>query len=208
MKNTPNIRLFQAEHIHAPRDFHVVPYAHACLEIGAGKGKHALGFAAKHPQLHLLAIERTAEKYQAFLKQYQAAPLSNLSPIHADAIAWSVHGLKPQQLEQIFILYPNPEPKNPAQRWLNMPYFEFLLSRLQDGGSITLASNIPDYIAEAAAQCQQLWKLPFVQETIPKHFARTHFETKYLERGEPCSQLIITKPQGYATRFDEFDKTV
>jgi tRNA G46 methylase TrmB len=78
-----------------------------------------------------------------------------------------VHGLKPQQLAQIFILYPNPEPKNPAQRWLNMPFFEFLLSRLQDGGRITLASNIPDYIAEAALQCQNVWQLPFVQETIP-----------------------------------------
>ena len=209
MNTHPNIRLFQADLMRAPRDF-IAPTITPtmCLEIGAGKGKHAMQFAAQHPNTHLLAIERTAEKFQAFLKQYQAQSLINLQPIHADAIAWSVHGLKPQQLAQIFILYPNPEPKNLAQRWLNMPFFEFLLSRLQDGGRITLASNIPDYIAEAALQCQNVWQLPFVQETIPAHFDRTHFEIKYLERGEPCSQLIITKPQGYVTRFDAFDKTV
>ncbi|MFV5407223.1 SAM-dependent methyltransferase, partial [Acinetobacter sp. 228] len=34
--------------------------------------------------------------------------------------------------------------------------------------------------------------------------ARTHFEIKYLERGELCQQLIMTKPEGYKTRFDDF----
>lgn len=208
MMTYPNIRLFQTEHIRAPRDFQPISEEPVCLEIGAGKGKHALLFAAANPQQHLIAIERTAEKFQAFAKQHKQQGLSNLSPIHADAVAWCVHGLKPQQVSQAFLLYPNPEPKNPAQRWLNMPFFEFLLSRLQDGATLTLASNIPDYIAEAAAQCQTMWHLPYVQETIPAHFARTHFEIKYLERGEPCSQLIITKPQGYVTRFDAFDYTL
>ena len=30
------------------------------------------------------------------------------------------------------------------------------------------------------------------------------FELKYLERGELCQQLIISKPEGYSTRFDTF----
>lgn len=34
--------------------------------------------------------------------------------------------------------------------------------------------------------------------------ARTHFEIKYLERGELCQQLIISKPETYVTRFDDF----
>lgn len=202
------IRLFQPERLRAPRDF--VPLAlpeHVCLEIGAGKGKHALQFAHAHPEHTLVAIERTAEKFQAFEALHRAQPLPNLHPIHADAIAWAVHGLRPKQVAQLFLLYPNPEPKNPAQRWLNMPFFEFLLSRLADGGTITLASNIPDYLAEAAEKCAQVWQLPFVQQTIPTNFARTHFEIKYLARGESCSQLIITKPASYTTRFDTVDLT-
>lgn len=39
---------------------------------------------------------------------------------------------------------------------------------------------------------------------IAQTSARTHFEIKYLERGELCQQLIMTKPEGYNTRFDEF----
>jgi tRNA G46 methylase TrmB len=136
-------------------------------------------------------------------KQHQLSNLNNLFPIHADALPWITHALYPAQVEQFFILYPNPEPHNPAQRWLNMPFFEFILSRLQFEGQITLASNIPEYIEEAEQQLKDIWKLPYEKQVIASDSARTHFEVKYLERGELCQQLIIRKPADYTTRFDD-----
>ncbi|WP_180066049.1 MULTISPECIES: SAM-dependent methyltransferase [unclassified Acinetobacter] len=198
------IRQFQAQRMRAPRDFQPIDSTPICVEIGAGKGKHALLFSANHPEFQLIAVERTCEKFVAMQKQHQLEGQNNLTPIHADALPWVVHALHPAQVQQFFILYPNPEPHNPAQRWLNMPFFEFLLSRLQPGGQITLASNIPEYIEEAQQQLIDVWKLPFVKERIAETSARTHFEIKYLERGELCQQLIITKPVDYTTRFDDF----
>ena len=198
------IRQFQAQRMHAPRDFQMISPEPICVEIGAGKGKHALLFSSQHSEHTLIAIERTREKYMAMQKQHALEGQNNLQVIHADAMPWIVHALNAGQVQQFFILYPNPEPHNPAQRWLNMPFFEFLLSRLQVGGTVTLASNIPEYIEEAQQQLIETWKLPFVKEVIPSTSARTHFEIKYLERGELCQQLIITKPEGYTTRFDDF----
>ncbi|MBA0156736.1 MULTISPECIES: SAM-dependent methyltransferase [Acinetobacter] len=198
------IRQFQAQRMHAPRDFQAIANTPVCIEIGAGKGKHALLFSGQHPEQTLYAIERTREKFLAMQKQHGLEPRANLQPVHADALPWIVHALYPAQVEQCFILYPNPEPHNPAQRWLNMPFFEFLLSRLQPNGQITLASNIPEYIAEAEQQLLALWKLPFEKQRIAADSARTHFEIKYLQRGELCQQLIIRKPEGYRTRFDDF----
>lgn len=198
------IRQFQAQRMHAPRDFQSISSEPVCVEIGAGKGKHALLFTQTNPDSKLIAIERTREKFLAMQKQHALEGQPNLQTVHADALPWIVHALYPAQVEQFFILYPNPEPHNPAQRWLNMPFFEFLLSRLKTGGTITLASNIPEYIDEAEQQVQNLWKLPFVKEIVGQDSARTHFEIKYLERGELCQQLIISKPEGYTTRFDEF----
>jgi tRNA G46 methylase TrmB len=198
------IRQFQAHRMHAPRDFKAIAQEPLCVEIGAGKGKHALLFSAEHPEHQLIAVERTREKFIAMQKQHALEGQSNLVTVNADALPWVVHALFPAQVEQFFILYPNPEPHNPAQRWLNMPFFEFLLSRLKKGGSITLASNIPEYIAEAEQQLINVWKLPFVKEKIAATSARTHFEIKYLERGELCQQLVITKPENYKTRFDDF----
>ena len=198
------IRQFQAQRMHAPRDFQTISNEPICVEIGAGKGKHALLFSGQNPNKKLIAVERTREKFLAMQKQHGVEGQSNFQPVHADALPWVVHALFPAQIEQFFILYPNPEPHNPAQRWLNMPFFEFLISRLQEGGTITLASNIPEYIEEAQKQLIDVWKLPFVKEVIPATSARTHFEIKYLERGELCQQLIITKPENYTTRFDDF----
>lgn len=199
------IRQFQAQYMVAPRDFQPIKRTAITVEIGAGKGKHAVLFSQANPTTQLYAIERTKEKFQAMQKQHGLLNLNNLTPIHADALPWITHALYPAQVEQFFILYPNPEPHNSAQRWLNMPFFEFILSRLQVGGTITLASNIVEYIEEAEQQLQNLWQLPYKKEVIAKTSARTHFEIKYLERGELCQQLIITKPQGYTTRFDAFE---
>ena len=55
-------------------------------------------------------------------KQHALEGQPNLQTVHADALPWIVHALYPAQVEQFFILYPNPEPHNPAQRWLNMPF--------------------------------------------------------------------------------------
>ena len=198
------IRQFQAQRMHAPRDFISIENQPICVEIGAGKGKHALLFTEQNPEQQLIAIERTREKFVAMQKQHQLEGQKNLIPMHADAVPWVVHALFPAQVEQFFILYPNPEPHNPAQRWLNMPFFEFLVSRLRVNGTVTLASNIPEYIAEAEQQLIGVWKLPYVKEVIPATSARTHFEIKYLERGELCQQLIISKPESYTTRFDDF----
>ncbi|KRU21347.1 SAM-dependent methyltransferase [Psychrobacter piscatorii] len=204
-------RAFQPQRLSAPRDF-MIPKIISdnkdekplILEIGAGKGKHALSFALQNPDKHLIAIERTRNKFDAFSKLAILQDLSNLDAIHADAIAWTVHALKPNSVAKIFILYPNPEQHNPNQQWLNMPFFEFLLSRLQVGGEIILVTNIQSYMDNAEHQAAKLWCLPNTRYRVPVDSQRTHFEVKYLARQEVCWELSIRKPKWYKTRFDNW----
>ena len=200
-------RAFQPQKLSAPRDF-IVPdilinaELPLVLEIGAGKGKHALSFALQNSDKHLIAIERTRNKFDAFAKLAAQQKSSNLSAIHADAIAWIVHAIAPNSIERIFILYPNPEQHNPNQQWLNMPFFEFLLSRLQVNGEVILATNIEAYMDNAEQQANVVWCLPNTRHKVASDSQRTHFEVKYLARGETCWQLNMRKPEGYKTRFD------
>ncbi|MBF2719908.1 DUF938 domain-containing protein [Psychrobacter sp. NG254] len=204
-------RAFQPQKLSAPRDF-IIPKTIAdtedetplILEIGAGKGKHALSFALQNPDKHLIAIERTRNKFEAFSKLARSQQLRNLDAIHADAIAWTVHAIKPNSLAKIFILYPNPEQHNPNQQWLNMPFFEFLLSRLQVDGEVILVTNIEAYMNDAERQATKVWCLPSVRYRVPKDSQRTHFEVKYLARQEVCWELSIRKPKWYKTRFDHW----
>lgn len=203
-------RAFQPEKLSAPRDFNKPDFilsedikrASIVIEIGAGKGKHALNFAANHPNQQLIAIERTRNKFEAFAKQAESQNLANLIAIHADAVAWIVHAIAPKSIAKIYILYPNPEQHNPNQQWLNMPFFEFLLSRLQDGGEIILATNIEAYMDNAEQQAKAVWQLPILRQSVASDSQRTHFEIKYLARNETCWELIIRKPESYQTRFD------
>ena len=102
-------RPFQPDRIRHPRDFQPLAATFwqqlaIFLEIGAGKGKHALSFASDNANAHLIAIERTAEKYQAMQKMANQAKLSNLTTIHADAIAWVTHAVPAQSLSGVVIL--------------------------------------------------------------------------------------------------------
>lgn len=208
-------RAFQPQKLSAPRNF-IVPniikgdtsHDSLVLEIGAGKGKHALSFAAQYPERHLIAIERTRNKFDAFAKLAAQQQSPNLDAIHADAVAWIVHAIKPNSVAKIFILYPNPEQHNPNQQWLNMPFFEFLLSRLQNGGEVVLASNIEAYMDNAEQQATNIWRLPNERYQVANDSQRTHFEVKYLARGEVCWELRMQKPKGYQTRFDNWQMTV
>ncbi|KAF7276342.1 hypothetical protein GWI33_010453, partial [Rhynchophorus ferrugineus] len=74
--SVPNIRPFQPQHLKAPRDFQPIGNQPLCLEIGAGKGKHACLFARQQPQQTLIAIERTSEKFLAMQKQYREQQLN------------------------------------------------------------------------------------------------------------------------------------
>ncbi len=201
-------RKFKPEKLFKPRDFANPEVTDNCyLEIGAGRGLHAVQFAQANPDKQLIAIERTRVKYEDFSKRSKKEKLDNLTPVHADAIPWVVHALPPQSLNGVFLLYPNPEPKNAQQRWLNMPFFEFLLSRLKPEAKIVLATNIKDYFEEAIEQTKQAWQLPYKSFEVDKDSKRTHFEIKYLARGEACYQLEITKPSDYKTRFDSYNQS-
>ncbi|AOE49195.1 methyltransferase domain-containing protein [Kangiella sediminilitoris] len=203
MNKTPDIRAFRPEKLFKPRNFIKPALSQKqYLEIGAGKGMHAMQFAEANPDKELIAVERTKNKFDVFAQRAKELKLDNLTPVHADALPYVVHAFPAKSLDGVFLLYPNPEPKSAAQRWLNMPFFEFLLSRMKDGASVVLASNIESYIDEAEQQARELWQLPVERKVIPKTSSRTHFEVKYLQRGELCQELVITKPEGYQTRFD------
>jgi tRNA G46 methylase TrmB len=167
----------------------------ADLEIGAGQGLHAVAYCKAHPDRTLIAIERTHGRFHALAQRHQNHPdLHNLIVVHADAVSVATRLLRPDSLARIFLLYPNPYPKTKQanQRWHNMPFMGFLLERLKAGGELTLATNIPEYAEEARTRFTEIWGLSLIGDVAPRE-GRTHFERKYLARGEACRNLTFRK---------------
>lgn len=177
------------------------------LELGCGTGMFAMNYASEHPNRHLIAIEQTVNKFQRFSRAYQHQPLSNLTPVHADAGLWVDRYLSKASVDRLFILYPNPYPK-PKQRnlrWHYMPAMHSILNALKPGSELLFCTNLEWLVEEAAVQFSEGWglKLESVQPVSPGSRAPlTRFEKKYLERGETCFDLRLRVDTENRERLD------
>jgi tRNA G46 methylase TrmB len=169
------------------------------VEIGCGVGFHPLRYARENPGRQLVAFERTKEKFEKFAARIaHHDPLPNLTAIHGDALAWIAHTFQPASVDRYFILYPNPYPKE-SQRNLRFPFmpaFRLIRDTMKPGAILTLATNSEPYAREAAEEFVSEWGLGLAEKKIlPADFPpRTHFEKKYLLRGETCWNLEFTAP--------------
>ncbi len=173
-----------------------------CLEVGCGAGLHPVLFAKQSPEFHLIALERTKEKFDKFKRRIEKNKIDTVTPLFEDALHWLYpHREKAKNcFEKIFLLYPNPYPKvsQRNKRFLAAPSFQFLLSTLKTHGTIELRSNELFYIEEAIFLAKNVWNLTVDQRKLVKELevsqqGVTHFERKYLKDGQDCYQVIFSK---------------
>ena len=175
-----------------------LPNQNLDLEIGCGVGLHPILFSQKNPDRNLIAVEHTREKFDKFWRRYLSheSP-DNLFPIHANAISFVSSKIEDETLDNIYILYPNPNPlnKHKNKRFHNMPFMESLIKKLRKNGHIIITSNELFYIEEAIDVMVNTWMMKVISKTdlskLPDFKPRTHFEIKYLKRGEPCIEVIF-----------------
>lgn len=189
-----SIREFRTDEIPLPSN--PLPFCSSSrmsLEIGAGAGLHAVSFAKNNPDFHHIAIERTTEKFNKMNGRASSHQLNNLSVFQDDAINWVAHNCNNVVFEKIFILYPNPYPKNHSARWIRMPFFKKLLECMDENSEIIFATNESFYINEVDLYAENHWGLKSAskkrinKDLLPEDYhPLTHFEKKYLERGQDC----------------------
>jgi tRNA G46 methylase TrmB len=175
------------------------------LEIGCGVGWRAIRQAQGSPERILIAVEKTREKFVKFIGRLERNAAKskdgfpNLFPVHADAVAFVVHAVSDESLARVLFFYPNPCARNPASRWLRMPFFGYLLTKLRPGGEVILRTNVRAYFEEAVGLAVEAWGLEvvtireFTQQEVAPGNAETHFERKYLARGDTCFEAIFRK---------------
>lgn len=168
----------------------------ADIEIGAGQGLHAIRYGLAHPHRKLLAIERTTEKFERFRGRLLKHPgIKNVIPAHADAVSIIAHNVPNQSVERFFLLYPNPYPKQKQRnlRWHNSPFMGCLIDKLKPNGRLHLSTNLSWYAEEAKHVLTETWPMTLALDSrvIDPRLAQTHFERKYLARGEVCYRMVF-----------------
>jgi tRNA (guanine-N7-)-methyltransferase len=168
------------------------------VEIGCGVGMHPIRRVVEYPERTLVAIEHTKEKFDKFARRVQSHDSPrNLIPIHANAISIISQQLRDQSVDQFFLLYPNPYPKisDRKKRWPFLPFMQELLTKLKPGGCLIVATNELWYAEEMWLVMELAYAMTTrsVEKLDQNSRPRTHFEAKYLQRGEVCLNMEFVK---------------
>lgn len=175
------------------------------LEIGAGTGWFLLELARSRPDVFFVGIERCRMRANRLVKRANRAKLPNVAAYRGNAIPAVIHGIPSESVDRLYILYPNPFPKNSQRknRWYLHPIMPHLVRILKRGGTLVWASDQSFYIEEARFVCEDRFRMQVHKvgalsphalndlESFPE--GRTKFEATFLANGVPCYELIVSK---------------
>ncbi|MDJ0839457.1 MAG: hypothetical protein QNK37_23255 [Acidobacteriota bacterium] len=177
-----------------PAAFHAFEYK-AC-DIGCGFGKYLIRESSRHPDRGYLGIDKGSLRGGSMTRRFAAAGNRNLFGLHANAIP--VIATMPETfLDTITIFYPNPwwPAKHRKKRWAYHPLLPKLTRILKPGGTLLLTSNETFYLAE---MCYAIIHHPEIKAMectyagpIGETEGRTHFETKFIEEGIWCGEVVF-----------------
>ncbi|MDR1008804.1 MAG: tRNA (guanine(46)-N(7))-methyltransferase TrmB [Rickettsiales bacterium] len=126
-------------------------FAHApkkiTFEIGYGYGEHLTRLAAAHPDEAFIGTEVFLDGNYSLLRELQNASIKNVRIFPDDANLLFPH-LAPASFDRIFILYPDPWPKNrnEERRMVNARNLALFHKFLKPDGTLFVASDHPVYI--------------------------------------------------------------
>lgn len=118
-----------------------------CLEIGFGMGEHLHNLALCQPTKFFIGSEPYLNGVANLIKYAVASKLHNLA-LWPDDIDLVLNFLPDNSLNSIYILFPDPWPKNSQvkRRFINSERLEILKNKLKISGKLYFASDIVSYI--------------------------------------------------------------
>lgn len=168
------------------------------LEIGCGKGRFAVEYAKRHPEINLLAVEKTANVIVSACEKAAGERLQNLRFLKCGAEYLERH-LKPGTVSRIFLNFSCPFPKKSYavhrlthksfleiykrlmkpgaeihQKTDNMQLFEFSLEQLSTNGFSLKNISLDLHASDSEA----------VQDNII-----TEYEQRFIDLGKPIYRL-------------------
>lgn len=125
------------------------------VEIGFGMGQSLAQMAEAQPEHNFLGIEVHKPGVGALLMEVEKRHLTNVRVSNHDAVEVFKHQLPPQCLAGVMIFFPDPwhKKRHHKRRLIQPPFVALVVSRLQPGGLLHLATDWEDYAQQMLEVC-------------------------------------------------------
>ena len=144
------------------------------LEIGSYHGESLIEMAANHPERLFIGIEwRFRECFKA-VEKAQRRGLKNLVFLRAN-VARLPYMFTPGELDQIWILFPDPWPKFGHMKWrvLHADFFRTLGLLLDPGKNLIIKTDHSDYAASISYELREAGCFAPVEESFGDELLNT-----------------------------------
>lgn len=155
------------------------------VEIGFGNGDHLIHLAETRPDCNIIGFEISSQSMDKAEAKIEKRRLSNARPIHCRAETALSHLLGPQTVTEFHINYPDPwfKKRHQRRRLIQRETVDLLTSRLREGGTLRLATDIREYAEMAHEALAHAPGLTNQFETPWVHDIAGRFRTKYELKG-------------------------
>ncbi len=170
------------------------------LEIGSGMGESTVAMAIAAPDVDHLAVEVYQPGLAQLLLRIEQAQTTNLRLLRGDALTLLTEHVAPGSLHAVRAYFPDPWPKrrHHKRRLVCSEFVALVVSRLEVGGTLHLATDWESYAEEMLAVCAAepgLRNTGCDQGFAPRPAWRpvTKFEQRARNEGRAVRDLLLTR---------------
>ncbi|NUM76774.1 tRNA (guanosine(46)-N7)-methyltransferase TrmB [candidate division KSB1 bacterium] len=169
------------------------------VDLGCGYGHFLAAMAQNEPGANFIGIDVYAKGIQRANQKIQTRQLPNVRLLQMNALAAFSTGFCANQLDAIYINFPDPWPKrrHARRRMLQPELIKLLHDRLVVGGRIVVATDLRNY---AQDMLRLLLTQPGLQSQIPEGVSSeladrvpTLYEEKFHRLGLAIYYVIVQK---------------
>lgn len=176
------------------------PNAERILEIGFGMGTSTAEIALNMPAKDFIAVEVHTPGVGSLLKLMLEKHIENIRIVQHDAVEVLQYMIAPESLQGVHIFFPDPwhKKRHHKRRLIQADFLELLVSRLQPGGYLHIATDWQEYaewivevLAGQAKLVNKAGKQIYCEK--PAYRPMTKFEQRGINLGHGVWDLVFEK---------------
>ena len=168
------------------------------LELGCGRGEYTVEMARNFPKKNFIGVDIKGARMWRGAKSVTEETLSNAAFMRCRIeFAESVFG--PEEISEIWITFPDPQPKKSSKRLTSSFYLNRYRNFLKSGGVIHLKTDsafLHEYTLELIRHnnielieaCNDIYGTNRADELLS---IKTHYERQFLSQGIPITYLAF-----------------